>query len=62
MNTRTDETAPTHSYELRCVDCPFETTVEGDVFEVLDAADSHREEHAADGFRHFVEFESEEAE
>lgn len=62
MNTRTDETVPTRSYELRCVDCAFEVTVEGDVFEVLNIVDAHQEKYAIDSYEHFVEFESETAE
>ena len=59
MNTRTDDTDSARSYELRCVDCAFEMTVEGDVFQVLDLVDAHQEKYAVDSNEHFVEFESE---
>lgn len=57
---RIDRTAPSYTYKLRCVDCSFEAAVEGDVSEVLDVSDAHQEEHTADPFEHFVEFEPEE--
>lgn len=46
---------------MRCVDCDFERTFQGDVFEVLDVVEAHQEEHASAGGNHFVEFECEEA-
>lgn len=58
MNTRTDERGAPLTYELSCVDCPFERTVEGDAFQVLDVTDAHRKEHRDDAFDHFVEFEA----
>lgn len=62
MSTETDETAASRTYTLSCIDCAFETTIEGDVLDVLDVIDVHQEEHTIDGFEHFVEFESEVAE
>lgn len=49
------------TYELQCVDCDFERTFEGDVFEVLDVVDAHQEDNALNDGDHFVEFECEEA-
>ena len=62
MTTQHNESVLSLTYTLNCVDCSFETTVEGDVFDVLDIIDIHQEEHAGDPFEHFVEFESEEVE
>lgn len=61
MSTLPDGSLTARSYELRCVDCDFARTFEGDVFEVLDVVDAHQEAHAVDGRGHFVEFECEEA-
>lgn len=58
MTTRTDQTVAPRRYELHCVDCSFDSTVEGDVFAVLDVIDAHQEEYAVDALDHFVEFES----
>lgn len=58
MNDDGDGTTGPLQYTVYCVDCPFETTVEGDAFDVLDVVDAHQEEHANDAFEHFVEFES----
>lgn len=41
MDTRSDETAAVLTYTLSCVNRPFETTVEGDVHDVLDVIDTH---------------------
>lgn len=49
------------TYELQCVDCDFERTFEGDVFEVLDVVDAHKENHELGDCDHFVEFECAEA-
>lgn len=61
MSTGTGGSLTARSYELRCVDCDFARTFEGDVFEVLDVVDAHQDEHEIDGHEHFVEFECEEA-
>lgn len=61
MNTRTDQGVSSRSYELRCTDCSFEATVEGDVFAVLDVIEGHQERYVNDPIEHFVEFECEEA-
>lgn len=59
MESETDESASPTSYELRCLDCSYEATVTGDVFEVLDVIDAHQEGHLEDAYEHFVEFEIE---
>lgn len=59
MATGTDESVSPSSYELRCLDCAYEATVTGDVFEVLDVIDAHQEGHLDDPHEHFVEFEVE---
>lgn len=51
------ETMTTYTYELRCTDCGFETTVEGDTDAALDVAESHQEEYGDDGTDHFVNCE-----
>ena len=56
MSSQTDETASDQRYALSCVECSFETTVEGDVFDAFDVADTHRAERADDASEHFVEF------
>lgn len=61
MSTGTEGSLTARSYRLRCIDCEFARTFEGDVYEVLDVVDAHQDEHANDGRDHFVEFECEEA-
>lgn len=58
MDTDTDGAGHARSYTLRCVDCAFQTNVEGDVFEVLDTIDRHQEEQSDGVAEHFVEFET----
>lgn len=58
MTTQPDDAATPRSYALDCIHCEFEMTVEGDVFDVLDAIDDHQGEHTNDAFEHFVEFEN----
>lgn len=62
MTSEDDETASTNVYELTCTDCAFETTVEGSVFDALDVADSHQDEHGQALTEHFVNFELSERE
>lgn len=62
MTARQDESTTSLSYILRCVDCSFEATVQGDAYDVLDVIDVHQEKYGDDARRHFVEFESEELE
>lgn len=62
MNARADEPETALTYDLSCVDCSFETTVEGDAFDVLDAAQVHEKNHESDAVDHFVEFEATDAE
>lgn len=45
------------TYVLRCVDCSFEETVEGDSDEALSVADDHRAEHGERYTDHFVNLE-----
>lgn len=51
-----DESTSTGTYDLTCVDCGFETTVEGSVEEVLEVADAHQEKHGDIPTEHFVNF------
>lgn len=44
-------------YELRCNDCEFQATVDGDLNEALDLANSHQEERGETPADHFVDFE-----
>lgn len=46
-----------NTYVLRCVDCSFETTVDGDPHDALEVADSHHEEHGETVTDHFVNLE-----
>lgn len=58
-NDRTDGAAPpSMEYHLDCLDCQFETTFEGDAFEVYDLIEEHQEAYTDDVLEHFVEFES----
>lgn len=57
MTTGANESTTINTYELTCNDCTFETTVEGDIFDALDAADTHQEEHGETLTGHFVNFE-----
>lgn len=42
MASETDESSASHSYEVFCTDCDFETTVDGTVYDALDVADDHK--------------------
>lgn len=42
-------------YDLNCTDCPFTSVVEGDVYAVFDAIETHQAD-AGDGLEHFVNF------
>lgn len=55
MASQPDETGPTVTYRLSCVDCEFETTVEGSAAAAIDAARAHRKDESDPG--HFVDFE-----
>lgn len=44
-------------YELSCNDCAFEATVDGDLNEALEVANSHQEGHGFTRGDHFVDFE-----
>lgn len=44
-------------YELSCNDCEFQATVDGDLNEALDVANSHQEERGVSKADHFVDFE-----
>lgn len=60
MGSKTDEATYVQRYALRCVECSFETTVEGDVFDAFDVADRHQEAVVDNASEHFVEFVLEE--
>lgn len=47
----------TDVYELTCIDCTFEATVEGTVYDVFDVVDTHQERHSDTRPEHFVNFE-----
>lgn len=51
-----DGTGDTRTFRLRCTDCSFETTVEGDSRDALDVADAHQAEHGEPLADHFVNF------
>lgn len=57
MKTSADDVQTTGTYELACIDCAFETTVEGDVYDVFNVIDSHQEEQSETRPEHFVNFE-----
>lgn len=57
MSSQTDEPTPSNTYKLWCVDCSFETTAEGDVFDALEVCDTHQGAHEDHASKHFVEFE-----
>lgn len=61
MASETDETTPASIYDLMCTDCRFEAVVEGNAFDALDVAKTHREEKGNSSTDHFVEFELREA-
>lgn len=48
-------TTTTRVYELDCSDCSFETTVEGDFYDVYEVIDDHQEDQE-DYTDHFVNF------
>lgn len=57
MTSEVKEQTPIHTYELTCTDCPFATTVDGDLHDALDAAEEHQEEHGKLPSDHFVDLE-----
>lgn len=57
MPAESEEPASDLTYELTCTDCAYETTVEGDVHDALDAAKLHQEAHENTATGHFVDFE-----
>ena len=58
MASDADGTASTTTFELTCIDCSFERTVDGTVDDALDVADDHREERGNGApTDHFVNFE-----
>lgn len=44
-------------YELHCNDCSFEATVDGDLNEALEVANTHQEDRGVTPADHFVDFE-----
>lgn len=54
-----EEATTANTYSLSCNDCSFETAVEGDVYDALEAADAHQEEYGVAFTDHFVDFRME---
>lgn len=58
MTTNVDDAGSENVYDLACTDCDFEVTVEGDLFDALDVAESHETERGGSGtMEHFVNLE-----
>lgn len=57
MTSDTTEGASTVQYDLVCVDCTYETTVEGNFLDALEVADGHQEETDEPEEDHFVNIE-----
>lgn len=57
--TQREETKTANIYKLRCTDCAFETTVEGDAYNALETADAHQEKYRKGFTDHFVNFQIE---
>jgi hypothetical protein len=54
-----EEPATANTYKLSCVDCSFETTVRGDIYDTMDVVDTHQEEYGTSLTGHFVNFQME---
>lgn len=50
--------APRHRYRLACVDCDFESLLEGTAKRAFDVAADHQSEYGRTAESHFVEFEA----
>ena len=46
------------AYELTCTDCAFTTQVQGDVDEIYDVIEGHRERMENSPAEHFVDFQA----
>jgi hypothetical protein len=57
MSSDSDGSAGERTFELSCTDCSFETTVEGEVMDALDVAESHQTKQGESVTDHFVNFE-----
>lgn len=57
MASDVTESDTTGLYELSCNDCAFQATVDGDLNEALDVANSHQEKRGRTTADHFVNFE-----
>lgn len=57
MTSEGDASPEPNTYKLTCTNCAFETTVEGTVYEALDVADTHQDEHGEAASDHFVDLE-----
>lgn len=55
----TTDADTTGLYRLRCTDCSYEDTVEGDLDSALDAANAHQETSGDAAPEHFVNLEIE---
>lgn len=56
VSTASQSEQPANAYRLRCTACSFETVVEGNSLDALNAADGHKEAHEGDRRDHFVNF------
>lgn len=54
MTSDVDGSVTANTYELRCTDCTFETTVVGSFADAFEVADSHQEGHGERSLEHFV--------
>jgi hypothetical protein len=57
MTDDTDETTQNVQYDLACVDCAYERSVEGTFLDALDVADDHQEDAGEPPGDHFVNIE-----
>lgn len=57
MLAATEQSTTANVYRLRCTDCSFETTVNGDSYDALKAAAAHQGEYGESSGDHFVNFE-----
>lgn len=56
MTAARAERSTAHTYRLTCVACSYETTVKGNAFDALTAADAHQDEYEDTQTDHFVNF------
>lgn len=58
MASEADDSGTSFTYELDCIDCSYESTVTGSVYDALDIAEAHQQNREDDSDEHFVNIEA----